>query len=162
MVGVGGFRELDGIKIDAVNAVGLAVVNGSSQISQAFSKGGLPSVIFQVAQNFVEQAAQARQGNAGALNVDGNTGHYVGAGLEFTRKFPLRFHARTTLNPSVKYEPFISYSDINIVLRYINYPKAERQGQGHVSFPLRLSECIPGGLPARRCSGHTRKAVFLE
>ena len=73
IVRVGVLRQLGFIEIDPVKTVGLFKVNRAKEIGYALLNRDSPSIIFQIALNFVGQATQPGRRNSGVIGFDGNS-----------------------------------------------------------------------------------------
>jgi len=78
IVRVGVLRQPGFIEIDAVKAVDLSKINRTKEIGYALLDCDLPSIIFQIALNFVGQAAQPGRRNSGAMIFYRNSRQNVG------------------------------------------------------------------------------------
>ena len=78
IVRVGVLRQFRFIEIDPVNAVDLLKINRTKEVGYALLDRDLPSIIFQIALNFVRQAAQPGRRNSGAMIFYRNSRQNVG------------------------------------------------------------------------------------
>jgi hypothetical protein len=78
IVRVGVLRQLGFIEIDPVKAVDLLKINRTKEIGYALLDCDLPSIIFQIALNFVGQAAQPGRRDSRAMVFYGNSRQNIG------------------------------------------------------------------------------------